>query len=62
LCTLPKSKREIFTGFVRRQAASRWAGLARSACQLIQSENGSSGLINISENKIALKNKSNFIF
>jgi hypothetical protein len=38
----------IFAGFVRRQAASRWAGLARSVRQLVQSEKGSREVYNYS--------------
>jgi len=40
-CARPLKNVSIFAGFVRRQAASRWAGLARGARQLVQSEKGS---------------------
>jgi hypothetical protein len=35
-CTRPLKEKEIFAGFVRRQAASRWAGLPREAGQLFR--------------------------
>jgi hypothetical protein len=59
-CALLLKEKEIFAGFVRRprrsrfatlrgrQAASRWAGLARGARQLIQSEKGSRKVYNYS--------------
>ena len=40
-CARPLKNVSIFAGFVRRQAASSWAGLARGARQLVQSEKGS---------------------
>jgi hypothetical protein len=45
-CARPLKNVSIFAGFVRRQAASRWAGLPRSAGQLV---------------RVPLKASSNFI-
>jgi len=53
-CARPLKDLSIFAGFAgRRQAASRWAGLARSARQLVQSEKGSRKVYNYSS-KISL--------
>jgi hypothetical protein len=34
-CARPLKEKEIFAGFVRRQAASRWAGLPPAGRQLV---------------------------
>ena len=47
-CACPLENVSIFAGFARRQAASRWAGLARGARQLVQSEEGSREVYNYS--------------
>jgi hypothetical protein len=51
-CARPLKDLSIFAGFVRRQAASRWAGLAHGARQLVQSKKGSREVYNYSTTKI----------
>jgi hypothetical protein len=47
-CARPLKNVSIFAGFARRQAASRWVGLARGARQLVQSKIGSREVYNYS--------------